>query len=917
VRRAVGSGLGRGHIGREVDAELAFHLEMRTAKLIASGMPPEAARLEALRQFGDVAGVRDSCITFDQDRVRAMKRTNLFDELRQDLAYAARMLRRNLAVTAVVTATLALGIGANTAIFTLVNAVLLRPLPVPEPERLLALGDPSRPTSVSFNSNPEAGLFNYETYTALRDRNRLATGVLASGRADRVDVRLEPTATEVERPRGRFVSGNYFGVLGVPAFRGRTLNESDDQTIGGSPVIAISHGYWTRRFDQDPGVVGREILINGLRFTIVGVTPPWFQGEIVGRSNDVYIPLTMQPVMMPNQALVTERNAYWLLLLARLGPGVTEQQGTTGFTTLIKQIALERFSQDPRLNDRARELEVFVGSGARGFSRVRSTFQMPLLTLGIGVGLLLLIICANVANLLLARAVARGREMSVRLAIGADRFRLVRQLLTESLVLGLLGAAAGLAVAWWGSRALLALAGEGAGVMAIDARIDLVVLAFTGAVSIVAVVLFGLVPALRASRIDLVSTMRAHATSVTGSGLGIRGQRMPLGKMLISAQVALSLVLLIGAALLSRSLRQVQRVETGLDRDHLLIVDVDAASRGYSGARMATLLTALTERIQRIPGVTAVSYSENGIFSGTESASTLQVPGFVARSAKDTSSRYDQIGPGYVAAIGARLLQGRDILPSDDEGAPFVAIINETMSRFYFGSTNGVGRTFTFDDTTVVRIVGVIADVRDHDLTQPHVRRFYVPYLQRIPALGEGASLRLEVRAAGNPGSLVMPVRRAIMTVDPAVPIDAIDPLPRLMEQSIRGERLLANLATGFGALALLLAAVGLYGVMTYAITRRTSEIGLRVALGAQRGAVIGLVMADAIRLVLLGVIVGVPMAIGAARFMQSQLHGVESTDLVSIAIALAVLGASAGIAAMLPALRASRVAPIVALRQE
>jgi predicted permease len=450
--------------------------------------------------------------------------------------------------------------------------------------------------------------------------------------------------------------------------------------------------------------------------------------------------------------------------------------------------------------------------------------------------------------------------------------------------------------------------------MPIDVRLDVPVLGFTAAVSVIAVALFGLVPAFRASRVDLVSTIRANAQSVTGT-LGGRGQRMPLGKLLISAQVALSLVLLIGAALLSRSLRGVEHVDTGLDRDHLLIVEVDAVSRGHTEAKLVAFARDLAERLQQVPGIAGVTYSDNGIFSGTESATTIQIPGFVMRTQDDSVANSDAVGPGYVRTIGARLLQGRDIQPSDvASGAP-VVLVNETMAKYYFGTKSPIGQTIRFDSTKVAQIVGVLADVRDHELTGTQERRFYFAYAQDVQ--GYPGNLRFEIRTQGDPAALATTVRRVIATYDPQLAIDAIDPLSRLMRQSIREARLLTKLASGFGALALVLAAVGLYGVMTYAVTRRTSEIGLRVALGARRGDVVGMVLGDALRLVLLGVIAGVPLALSATRLLRSQLHGIEPTDPLSIAIALAVLAASAFVASALPALRAARVAPIVALRQE
>jgi predicted permease len=903
------------HVEREVDDELAFHLEMRTQRLIAAGMSAEAARREALRQFGDVSTVRDDCVTMDTQRERAMRRSFFTGELQQDVVYAIRTLRRNLGFTGVIVFALAVGIGANTAIFTLINAVLVRQLPVADPQSLVAVGDPTRVSSLS-TGGPRTDLLSYPLYKDLRANNRVFSDVLASGRTGRLDARIDGGA-ELEHPRGRYVSNNYFAVLGVRPALGRVFDVDADRVEGASPTIVISDGYFTRRFKRDRSVLGRELVIQGVRFTIVGVTPPSFMGEIVGSSPDVWIPVSMQGVMNPNSRLLANRGANWLLLLGRLKPGVTIEQARQDIPALLKRAILANASGDEASSFRAAEQKYFVADGSKGFSRVRVTFQAPLFTLMIGVGLLLCIICANVANLLLARSIARGREMAVRLALGAERSRLVRQLLTESLVLASLGAMAGLFVASWGSRSLLLLSGDSSASVPIDASLDLRVLAFTLAVSFLAVLLFGLVPALRASRVDLASTMRAGATSLTG-GLGSRGQRAPLGRLLIAAQVALSIVLLVGAGMLVRSLRSLQSVDVGLDRDHLIIVEVDETRGGYVGPRRAMLAHQLRDRIAALPGVAGVTYSENGIFSGSESGINLQVPGFTPRTPSDTNVNYDQIGTDYAKVIGARLIQGRDFSSIDESQPPRAVMVNESFARFYFPNQSAIGKYLRFD-TLSAEIVGVIGDVRDHQLDSEQERRVYVSYVHAGEGdnFGQPGLLHLVVRTTGDPSALVQRVRAEIVAYDPSLPIDSVDPLPALMKASISAQRLVAQLASGFGVLALLLAAIGLYGVMTYAITRRTGEIGLRVALGAQHHNVLRMVLVDALRLVGFGGIVGIPLAVFATRALRTQLHGVETIDPISIGVAVAVLLATAVLAALIPAVKAARVSPIVALRAD
>ena len=913
MRRALRLIFRRAQIADAVDDELAFHLDMRTQRLIACGMPPEAARREALRQFGDIESVRTNCVTYDEERERTMRRRNYSEELRQDVFYAIRTLHRNLGFSIVVVLTLALGIGANTAIFTLIDAVLLRKLDVRQPEQLVVIGSASRVGGLS-QGGVRLDLLSYPLYEQVRQRTPMFDGVLASGRSDRADLVVD--GREPEHPRTRYVSGNYFHVLGVAAAFGRVFGDDEDHVVGASPAIVISYDYWQRRFAGRRDVIGKKVLINDVPVSVIGVAREGFAGEIVGSTYDMWIPIMMQPVLQPHQKFVDDWTTSWLLLLGRLRPGATIAQARAVVGPIIRQsieanVSKFRFSPPANVLYAARTDTPFVSSGARGFSRLRASFHAPLLILMGGVSLLLLIVCANVANLLLARAIARGREIGVRLALGAGRGRLVRQLMTESIVLALFGAIGGLLVASWGSRLLVTLAADG-GRIPLDLRLDLPVLAFTLLVSLAAVALFGLAPALRASRVDLATTMRAHARAVGGGYSGGTGRRLPAAKALIVGQVALSVVLLTGAALLVRTLRSLETQPTGVDREHLLIVDLDVGSRGYPEERLDAMMLDLTQRFGRIPGVAAVTFSENGIFSGTESENSVSAEGFIPRSEEDSSAKYDQVGPHYVAAIGARLLQGRDLEASDNTHTSYVALVNESFARFYFPH-GAIGKFFKAD-TQAIEIVGVVGDVQDHDLHAKPVRRFYLPYLH---SRGQPVAGRFEIRTNGDPARIAPEVRRVVMAVDPRLPIDGIDPLTSLMRQSVREERLLARLASGFGFGALLLAAIGLYGVMTYSVTRRTGEIGLRVALGAQRSGVVGLVVGDALRVVLIGFVVGVPVALGAGRLLGTQLYGVDATDPVSIAAALSVLFVSAIVAVLLPALRASRVSPIVALREE
>ena len=894
----------RGREDRELDEELRFHLDMEAEQRERAGASAaDARRLSAMALGG---------IEQTKDRVRDARGTRWLEDFATDVRMAVRAIRLSPAFSTIAIGMLAVGIGANTAIFTLIDAVVFRSLPVPHAEQLVVIGKPSMVNSIGSGS-PMARSISYPLYRDIRDHGGPLSGVLASGPTQRLDVRIEDSVNEPEHPQGRFVSGNYFSVLDVPAWRGRVFDATEDQSIAGSPVVAISHGYWTRRFHQDESVVGRSILVNNARLTIVGVTRPSFTGEVVGESTDIWVPITMRDVLKPQQRALDRRNAYWLLLLGRLAPGVTLEQARADLEPFILRTIAANAPGRQGQEFLDKRPEVPIASGRRGLSDVRDTFQTPLLTLMAGVGLLLCIICANVANLLLARGISRGKEMAVRLALGAGRSRLVRLLLTESLVLAGLGGAVGLLLASWGSRALLILASDGDPI-AIDLSLNLRALLFTLIGSFTAVALFGLAPAVRASRVEPIATLRTGARTVIGGAFGRRRRGTPFGGLLIAGQVALSVVLLVGTAMLTRSLRNVQSVEVGMDRDHLVILDVDIEAGGYSGERLAQLTHAIRDRIAAMPRVSAVGFSENGIFSGTDWHSEISIPGRTFREEADERIATDSVGPGYVRAIGGRLLSGRDIDASDEGHALRTAVVNQSFASFYFPNEDAVGRSFVIEKLPI-EIVGVMADTRDHELDRPADRRAYFPYVP-TDKVSNPEALRFAIRAA-DPLAIIQPVRRAVAEIDPLLPIDSINPLRTMIRQSIREERLVTQLASAFGVLALLLASIGLYGVMTYAVRRRTGEIGLRSALGAARVQILQMVLSEALRLVVAGMIAGVPLALALTRSLGSQLHGVPAIDPLSIAAALAVLGASAITAALLPAVSASKVSPLVALQAD
>jgi predicted permease len=892
-----------------VDDEIAFHIATRVDRLVASGLDPHAAQREALKQFGDVESVRQGMLAMSQQRERAARRSGMMSDLRQDLFYGVRMLRRDAGFTLLVVGGLALGIGANATIFSVIDAMLLRKLPVANPNELVAVGDPGLVNSLGV-STPTGRSFSYPLYKDVRDNNQVFTGVFATGAIDRLDVRVERTVTEPEHPRGRFVSGNYFAVLGLRAAVGGTLDARDE--VEGAPIRAtISHLYWTTRFQSDPNVVGRVITVNGQPATITGVAPAGFTGEIVGSTTDIWIPVSAHDVLKPNDKKLTRRRAIWLLLMGRAKPGLTVSQVEQRLIPVIESSIISNATANER-SRLAEGIEYSVSSGARGLSQVRETFGAPLMALMAGVALLLGIVCVNVANLLLARGIARRREMALRLAIGANRARVVRQLLTESLLLALGSGAAALLVAWRGSRALLALASEGKTV-ALDVSPSPMVLAFTFALSIVSVVLFGLVPALRSSRISLSSALRAQSRSVA------QGARFGVG--LIAAQVAVSLVLVTGASMLTRSLQALQSIPLGLDRDRLIVADLDILTRGDSADRLATVVGALRDRVRAMPGVAGVTVSNNGLFSGTEWHTELGVDGFTPKVHDDSSVAYDMVGAEYAKTIGARVTAGRDFSASDEGLTARSAIVNEAFARFYLPGRNPIGQAIRLGDSARMEIVGVVADVRGQSLEVPtgrDARRVYVPFLHKSIRgdYGQPDDLRLIVTTTGDPNALVQQLRREIVATDPSLPIDDIRPLSALVRVSIREERLVARISTALGVLALLLAGIGLYGVTSYTVARRTSEIGVRVALGARSTDVVRMVIRDVLKPVTLGVLLGLPFAFYAMRLLERYLSGATSHP-SSALVGILVLAVSAALAGAAPALQASRIDPLVALRSD
>ncbi len=841
--------------------------------------------------------------------------------IRQDLRYALRIMLAGPMFTIVAVLSLAFGIGANTAIFSLWHGMLYASLPgVRDPHQLLMLTDPDASGSWQGRwdgrtDGPRAWL-TYEEFEEMRDHAGSFSGVMAAQSSlNTWQVKFEGRTEAEEEARGRLVSGSFFDVLGVHPAIGRLFTTTDDQAATGYAVI--SHDYWQRRFNGHPDVVGKSFRIRRTTLTIIGVAPAGFVGETSSQRVDIWLPIRMQPIVFPGADWLHDTppdKVMWLQVFGRLKPNVTPKQAEAEVTA-IYQALLERFYGPTTSGELLRESlnqPLQVRPGARGASNMRSDFSESLTALLTAVGVLLLIACANLANLLLARGAARQPELALRLSLGASRARVVRQLVTESFVLAALGGAAAIAVAYLLHGGLVRMIAESDSRFHMWFGLDPLVLTFVGAATVVSALAFGALPAWQVTKLDVGTSLRDHGRGATGSFRQLRSRRL-----LVGLQLALSFPLLMGAGLLARTAYNLQRVDLGYPPEGLLLLRINVREAGYEMSNRADLLGALLGELRRIPRVRAASFSELGLFTGAQSISTIDVEGYVPIGDNDRDSPLDVVGPGYFSTLGVRMLAGREILESDQGGANRVCVINEAFARQFFDRRNPIGLHITTVDEgrppSSCQVIGVAKEARTYSLRNEVGPRFYITAGNPRARLNAATFL---IRTEADAEPLLAAARGAIKRVDAGLPIIAVRSLEQQLAPLTAPDRTTARLAVTFGAVALTLAAIGLYGVLSYGITRRTGEIAIRIALGARPGRVISMILGETAGLVAAGLVVGALLAASASRLLGNQLYGVEPQDPLTLSLALGVLLATSLAAAYLPALRASRLNAIDALRQ-
>jgi predicted permease len=891
----------------ELREEIQFHLEEETEERREDGLSPQEAERAARLDFGNSTLLREE--------TREAWTWTILEQFIQDLRYAARAIVANKTFSVAAILSLALGVGANTAIFGIWNGVLHAWLPVFEPDKLVMLSNPDASGMwtgrwVGREDGDRAWL-TYGEFEQLRDQSQTFAGLMASqSYLDEWQVRFE--GSEPEQVRGRLVSGGFFEVLGTTAALGRTFTPANDRAD--SPYVVISHNYWQRRFSGRQDVIGKTLRLRNAALTVIGVTPKGFIGETIGQQPDMWIPLRMQPAVIPGEDRLRDTppfKAMWLHVFGRLKPGITRTQAEAEANTIFQR-GLESFYGDRLGERRAEFLDQHLGihDAARGVSDLRKGISDSLTILLVSVGVLIFITSANLASLFLARGAARKSEIALRLSLGASRSRLVRQLITESLVLAIAGTVAGLAVAQVFHGGLVRMLGAWNSDFQMNFTLGPHVLIFTFAVAFFAWMLFGVLPAWQVTRLDPGENLNMQSRTATASIAQIRWRQL-----LVCSQLALCLPLLISAGLLGKTLYNLQRVDLGFPAEKLLIVPIDTTGLGYDSDRLGRLANDLRDQFQRTPGVKSASFSINGVFSGGTSHVEIDVEGYTPKAEEDRGSTVDVVGAGYFSTLGVPIVAGREILPIDQTG-PGHCVINEAFAKTFFEARSPIGSQITTkegDTRWSCQIVGVAKNARTENLRGDITAHYFVPVRQ----VASPRHYIFLVRTVADSAPVLTTLLQLIRRADSGLSVESAQTIEEQLAPLTARDRTTTQLVSVFGCVALIVAAVGLYGVLAYNVVRRKSEIAIRIALGARQNGIVGLLLRETMRIVFLGLVIGLGLACIGLRLIQTQLFGVAPQDPIIVGSALGMFLLVALSAAYIPARRASRLDPIVALRGE
>ncbi len=829
-------------------------------------------------------------------------------QLLQDIRFAWRSFAKARLFVVVAVLSLAFGIGANTAIYTLTDQILVRMLPVRQPEQLVLFSAEGQ----HYGSNMGRNRISYPMYQDFRDHNTVFSGMFCF---NETDMSLN-YGGRTERVSGELVSGNYFPVLGVQAAIGRLFTADDDQFQGAHPVAVLSYGYWQNRFAANPGIVGQKLIINGFPFTVIGVSQPSFSGTDPGYAPQVRVPMMMSGKITRFLDL-NDRRSRWVTVFGRMKPGVTVKQAKASIQPFFHQILQMEVMQKefakaaPEMKKQFLRMSMDVLPAAKGRSELRRRFSTPLMVLMVTVALVLLIACANVANLLIVRATARQKEIAVRLALGSSRWRIVSQLLVESTMLSIAGGVAGLLLAIWTVHLLLGFLPPSSTPMALSATPDWRILGFTLGLSLFTGLLFGSIPALQSTRADVATTLKDEAGAVAG------GASTRIRKLLVIAQVSLSLLLLIGAGLFIRSLQNLKDLDPGFHTSNLLAFKVDPTLNGYTPERTKAFYEQLKQNLDTLPGVQNASLAVVPVMEDNEWDQWVTIDSYSPRTGELPDPHMNFVSPDYFKTLQISLLAGRDFRVTDTLKTQKVCIVNEQFAKKYFGGMNALGHQIGMGidpgTKTDITIIGVVKGAKYESMRDEVPLEVFRPYQQLDFATGIAAY----VRTARNPDQIFNSIRRRMHDLDADLPVFEMITLEKQMENSLVTERLVATLSSGFGVVATLLAAIGLYGVMAYTVVRRTREIGIRIAVGAARFDVLWLVMREVLMLLAIGILIAIPAAWLVSRYVQSQLYGIQPTDPASIVVAVLLVFTVAALAGYVPAQRAMRIDPMRALRYE